>query len=125
MLSMGRPRPPPAFAPSPSTRPHVWTTGATIASTASRSQTSNSFQSNATRGLDLGDGVVGGHVIGLGLELLVGAQIQVGDRDLGPQPGEPLCVSPPETTCCTGNDSHLAVQLAHRQPPIRFTMCYT
>jgi hypothetical protein len=44
----------------------------------------------ATRCLDLGDGVVGGHVFGFGPEFLIGPQIQVGDRDLGPQPGQPL-----------------------------------
>ena len=32
--------------------------------------------------LGLGDGAVGGHVLGLGLELLIGVQVQVGDRDL-------------------------------------------
>src|SRR3984957_13736459 len=40
---MGLPRPPPAFAIKTSTRPHSWTTRATIAPTASWSRTSTSI----------------------------------------------------------------------------------
>jgi hypothetical protein len=38
---------------------------------------------NTARSLDLGDGGVRRHVLGLGLEFLIRAQVEVGDRDLG------------------------------------------
>jgi hypothetical protein len=41
-------------------------------------------QSGAARCLNLGDGAIGGHV--LGLEFLIRAQVQISDRDLAPNP---------------------------------------
>jgi hypothetical protein len=70
-------------------------------------------QSGATRCLDLGDRGVRRHVLGLGLEFLKRAQVQVSDRDLGPQSGEPLRIGPSKAAGCAGDDRHFAVQLAH------------
>jgi hypothetical protein len=55
-------------------------------------------ESDTARSRDLGDGAVGSHVLRLGLELLIRAQVKVGDRDLGPQPGEALRVGTSETS---------------------------
>src|SRR5437868_15258565 len=120
---MGRPRPPPAFATRISTRPHSWTTRATIASTSLMVTDINlDTYGSAARRLNLGDRAVGGHVLGPGLEFLIRAWVQVGHRDLRTQSGEPLRVCTPETTRRARDDRHRAVQLAHHQPPIWFTM---
>jgi len=70
-------------------------------------------QSGAARCLNLGDRAVAGHVLRLSLEFLIRVQVEVGDRDLGPQSGEPLSVGPSEAAGCAGDDRHFAVQLAH------------
>src|SRR6516162_10440621 len=58
-------------------------------------------QSGAACGLDLGDRAVGGHILRLGLEFLIRAQVQIGDRDSCAQPGEPLRICPSEATRST------------------------
>jgi hypothetical protein len=62
----------------------------------------------AARGLDLHDCAIAAHVLRLGLEFFIRAQIHIGDRDLGPQPGEPLRVGTSETPCCTRYDRNLS-----------------
>jgi hypothetical protein len=78
LASIGRPRPPPAFATRISIRAHSWTTLVTIASTACGTDIHLDPKSGAARRLNLGDGAV------RGLGLLIRAEVQVGDRDLGP-----------------------------------------
>jgi hypothetical protein len=73
-------------------------------------------QRGSTRRLDLGNRALGGHVFRLGLELLVRAQIEVSDGDLGAQPGEPLRVGSTETTRAARYDRNLSVQLPHGGP---------
>jgi hypothetical protein len=79
-------------------------------------------QCGATHRLDLSDGAVAGHVLGLGLEFLIRVQVEVGDCDFGPQPGEPFRVGASETSCRARDDRHLAVQLAHSSPPDSATL---
>ena len=62
----------------------------------------------AARRLDLHDCAIAAHVLRLGLEFFIRAQIHIGDRDLGPQPGEPLRVGTSETPCCTRYDRNLS-----------------
>src|SRR5262249_1824087 len=75
-----------------SNRPHSWATRVTIASTASRSRTSGSIP---TTSLDLSDRGLGGHVLPLGLESPVLAQVEVGDRTLAPNPATPFVLARP------------------------------
>jgi hypothetical protein len=42
--------------------------------------------------------------------------IQVGDRDLGPRPGEPLRVGTFEAACRAGNNRHFRVELSNAPP---------
>ena len=51
--------------------------------------------------------------LGLGLEFLIRAQIQVSDRDLRTQSGEALGVSPSETTRRPCDDRNLPVEFSH------------
>ncbi len=67
----------------------------------------------AAHRLDLRDRAVAGHILRLGLELLVRVQVEIGDSDLGAEPGEPLRICPAETSCSASDYRHLAVQLAH------------
>src|ERR1700730_956583 len=57
--------------------------------------------------LDLGG--VGDHVAGFGLKFLVGMQVEVADRDLGPKTCESLRVGPAKTTRRTGDERDLAM----------------
>jgi len=79
-------------------------------------------QCGAAHRLDLGDGAIGGHFLRLGLEFLVGVQVQVSDGDLGTQAGEAFRIGPPKATCCTRHDRNLAIELAHRTPPRSATL---
>jgi hypothetical protein len=66
---------------------------------------------STARRLDLSDGPVGGHVFGFDLEFLIGVQVKVGDRDFGPQTGEPFCVGSSKTSGRARHDRNLTVQL--------------
>jgi exodeoxyribonuclease V alpha subunit len=66
-------------------------------------------QCRPARCLDLGDGIYTGHILRLGLELLVRTQVEVGDRQLGAKPGKPLGICPPEASCRARYDHHLSV----------------
>ena len=70
-------------------------------------------QRGAAGRLDFGDRALGGHVFGLGFELFVGLQIEVGDRDLRPQSGKPLGVSAAEPSRRAGDERDFTVEFAH------------
>jgi len=70
-------------------------------------------QGGTARCLNLGGRTLGSHVLRLGLEFLIRVQVEVGYRDFGTQSGEPLRVSPSETSRRTRDDRHLPVQLSH------------
>ena len=70
-------------------------------------------QSRAARSGDFGDRALGSHVFGFRLELFIRPQIEIGDRDLCPQPGQPSRIGAAEPARRAGDDRHLAVEFAH------------
>src|SRR5262249_7151435 len=60
----------------------------------------------------LRDRAFGGHVLRLGVKLPVRFQVEIGDRDLGAEPGQPFGVGTPEPARRAGDDRNLAVELA-------------
>ena len=71
-------------------------------------------QGVAAAGLDLVHRAVGGHRLRLVLELGRGFQVEVRDRDLGPQAGQPAGVGAPQPARRPRDDRHLPIEFAHR-----------
>src|SRR6516162_1263513 len=75
-------------------------------------------QRGAARGLDFGDRALRGHVLRFGVELPIGFQTEVGDRDLRTESGQTPGISAAEPARRTGDDHYLAVELAHQRPSL-------
>jgi hypothetical protein len=117
LVSIGRPRPPPAgdqhIDPAPfgdDPRRHRLD-GIAVG------DVELNAEGRAAGSLDFGDRAVRGHVLGLRIELRVGAQVQVRDGNLGAEFGETAGIGTAQAARRTGDDRNLAVELAHRVPP--------
>src|SRR5579859_5151938 len=71
-------------------------------------------QGIAAAGLDLVHRAVGGHRLRLILELGVGLQVEIGDRDLGAKAGQAAGIGPAQPARAAGDDRDLPIEIAHR-----------
>src|ERR1051326_8448487 len=70
----------------------------------------------AAVGLYFRDRCLARHVARFGLEFLIGAQAQIGDRDLAAEAGEAARIGSSQPARSAGDDRNLVVELAHRTP---------